>query len=277
VFECDAYLCEGREKCLGELRPLVCRQFPLAPSRVGLVVHKGCSAVPAMSWSFIMQVERLWRQLMNTGPEFQVWASALEAAVWSGGDYVPLWSVRRGFDAEYASRFGGFFAPELRQRVLDLGWVVPGDKLLDVGCGVGAGVKLLVDAGVEAFGVDVNADLVDRVRCFPGDARELSVQDRSYDVVLCADVLEHLDDWRVAVGELLRVSRGRVVVYVGALEESGNLFLDPTHRVFMPFSLWLEHLSELADIEAVDWWPLGVLLRKRVELFSDAGCEGGVG
>ena len=264
VFECDAYLCESRETCPGELRPLVCRQFPLAPSRVGLVVHKGCAAVPTMSWAFIMQVERVWRQLMNMGPEVQVWASACEAAAWGSGDYVPLWSVRREFDAGYTERFGGHFAPEIRQRVLELGWVSSGDKLLDVGCGAGAGVKLLVDAGVEAFGVDVNGGLVDGVRCFAQDARRLSLEDGSYDVVLCADVLEHLDDWPVALSELLRVSRGCVIVYVSALEQAANMAADPTHRVFMPFALWLERFSEVADIEVVDWLHTGALLRKKV-------------
>lgn len=259
----DAYLCEGRETCLGDLRPLVCRQFPLAPSNVGLVVHTGCAAAKTMSWAFIMQVEQLWRELMIAGPEVQLWARTLEAAAWANGDYVPLWSLRREFDGEYAAVFGRHFAPQLRERALELGWVRHGDRLLDVGCGEGEGVKLLADAGVDAFGVDVNPDLVERVRCFPGDARRLAMEDGYYDVAFCADVLEHLDDWRGAVSELLRVSRDRVVVYVGALEQGVNLITDPTHRVFMPFSLWLEHLSEMADIQAVDWWPTGVLLTKR--------------
>ena len=264
ALQCDAYLCLGKETCLGRFRPIVCRQFPLVPSKVGLLVHRGCSELLAMSWRFITDIELMWRQLLSSGPDFQLWASKLEEAAWANEDYVPLWSVQRPFDEGYAAHFGSLARGDLRGRVIDLGWVEAGESVLDVGCGAGEGVKLLRERGCKASGMDVNGSLVDKTLGFVGDVQRIGGIDGMFDVVLSIDVLEHLDDWRVALREMLRVSCGKVIVQVGTLEEVENLMADPTHRVFMPFALWLEGFAAEAEIMAVDWSYTAALLRKRV-------------
>jgi hypothetical protein len=44
-----------------------------------------------------------------------------------------------------------------------------------------------------------------------GDAHGLDFADRSFDAVVCLRVLMHTPDWRASLGELCRVSSGRVV------------------------------------------------------------------
>ena len=86
---------------------------------------------------------------------------------------------------------------------------VDGKRVLDVGCGVKPYYPFFANAS-EYVGVDVKenpyADLTGAVESLP-------VPDGSFDVVLCTQVLEHVDDPAAAVRELLRVTRpgGRVL------------------------------------------------------------------
>lgn len=83
-------------------------------------------------------------------------------------------------------------------------------RILDVGCGPKPYYPFFAERASEYVGVDIvphpAADLVGRVE-------ELPVEDASFDVVLCTQVLEHCDDPARAVAELRRVTApgGRVL------------------------------------------------------------------
>jgi SAM-dependent methyltransferase len=85
-----------------------------------------------------------------------------------------------------------------------------GQRVLDVGCGVKPYLPFFATAR-EYVGVDVvpteYADVV-------GSIEQLPVEDASFDVVLCIQVLEHVDDPARAIRELHRVTRpgGRVLL-----------------------------------------------------------------
>ena len=87
---------------------------------------------------------------------------------------------------------------------------VGGLRVLDVGCGVKPYFPFFASAR-EYVGVDLvqtgYADLV-------GPIEQLPVEDASFDVVLCIQVLEHVDDPVRAIRELHRVTRpgGRVLL-----------------------------------------------------------------
>lgn len=83
-------------------------------------------------------------------------------------------------------------------------------RILDVGCGVKPYYPFFAGVVSEYVGVDVvenpAADLL-------GSVESLPVEDGSFDVVLCTQVLEHCDDPALAVRELRRVTApgGRVL------------------------------------------------------------------
>ncbi|HZY84739.1 MAG TPA: methyltransferase domain-containing protein [Gemmataceae bacterium] len=88
--------------------------------------------------------------------------------------------------------------------------------ILDVGCGEGFTLARLARAGIgrRLDGVDRSADALRLGREMhpwatlrQGDASQLPCPDGAYDLVLCTEVLEHLDDPAAAVGELKRVTR----------------------------------------------------------------------
>ena len=82
--------------------------------------------------------------------------------------------------------------------------------LLDVGCGEKPYLPFFEPYVSEYVGVDVVANPFAELL---GPIEALPVEDASFDVVLCAQVLEHCDDPAQAVSELRRVTRpgGRVL------------------------------------------------------------------
>jgi SAM-dependent methyltransferase len=150
---------------------------------------------------------------------------------WPGADYrnpprtLASWSIRRPL-AEWLQREGAASG---------------GKRVLDVGCGVKPYYPFFA-AAAEYVGVDVkenvSADIV-------GAADAIPVEDGSYDVVLCTQVLEHVDDPAAVVRELSRVTA------------PGGRVLASTHGVMLyhpnPQDLWrwthtgLQRLFEGAD------------------------------
>lgn len=97
------------------------------------------------------------------------------------------------------------------------------ERLLEVGCGEGGNLKLLGTKPRRAVGVDYSlgkirwaAQHVPRATFARADATVLPFCGEAFDVVLCRDVLHHLEvpDKHRVVEEMLRVCRegGRVVV-----------------------------------------------------------------
>src|SRR5262245_58998285 len=85
-----------------------------------------------------------------------------------------------------------------------------GRAILDVGCGDGAlsrGLAQATGSRVTALGLSLRR--VGRavgnggVRFAAGSSYELPFRDRSFSLVLCTDLLEHLDDPQRAMGELV--------------------------------------------------------------------------
>ena len=98
----------------------------------------------------------------------------------------------------------------------------PGLRILDVGCGTGANLKMLARYG-ESEGIDVSQQALDfcRLRGIAarfGAAESLPYDDGSFDLVTALDVLEHLDDDRAGLEEIRRVLRpgGRALLFVPA-------------------------------------------------------------
>ena len=83
-------------------------------------------------------------------------------------------------------------------------------RVLDVGCGPKPYFPFFAERASEYIGVDVVDNPAAELR---GSVESLPVEDGSFDVVLCTQVLEHCDDPAQAVRELRRVTApgGRVL------------------------------------------------------------------
>ena len=94
--------------------------------------------------------------------------------------------------------------------------------VLDVGCGDGSLAQDLQQrTGARVVAVDLSSRRVERAAArvsgltvSQAGIYALPFADRSFPLVVCTDLLEHLDDPQAAMRELVRVSRGQVLVTV---------------------------------------------------------------
>ena len=135
----------------------------------------------------------------------------------------PKYESERG--AEFYQHF--FSADHLTQYESDLRMVLrhgeiarilrglpPNLRALDLGCGVGHILRIL-PLGFEVFGVDYSTEslllarshLPKETRLLNSSAYALPFQNRSFDLIVCLEVLEHLDDDDRAVEEIARILR----------------------------------------------------------------------
>jgi ubiquinone/menaquinone biosynthesis C-methylase UbiE len=120
---------------------------------------------------------------------------------------------------ESAERFdpaemgGGLMEAEHRGRYW---WATPwiaGKEVLDAGCGVGYGIRLLAEHDpARLVGVDISAEALsqasaDEAEFVEADLRELPFEADSFDVVVCFEVIEHVEGHDRVLDELRRVLR----------------------------------------------------------------------
>jgi len=98
---------------------------------------------------------------------------------------------------------------------------VEGTDILEVGCGSGTIVKQLLAQGKHVTGIDIGKQFVnfchatyDNADFCETDAHYLPFADRSFDTIVCSEVIEHVDNPEQALQEFNRVLRpkGRLVL-----------------------------------------------------------------
>jgi SAM-dependent methyltransferase len=114
--------------------------------------------------------------------------------------------------------------PAFREKLELFRRLIPGDvtTILDAGCGNGAFANALASR-YQVTGLDSSAVALSHVRCstVQADCAAMPLADRSFDLVLCSEVLEHLDDATLAatVREIARVARRHVLLSVPNREQ----------------------------------------------------------
>ena len=108
------------------------------------------------------------------------------------------------------------------RRLLEMGGAMNGGTALEIGCGRGVGVEIILDRfgaeRVDAFDLDFR--MVDRarrrlrsrgerVRLWTGDATSIPADDDTYDAVFDFGIIHHVPSWRDAIAEVERVLRPR--------------------------------------------------------------------
>lgn len=106
---------------------------------------------------------------------------------------------------------------------------VQGWRLLDYGCGRGETMKFAAEAGMIPFGLDADPECVRRAAKH-GQTELLNIKNpakqvplKSFDVVACFHVLEHVDNPKEIITMLRRAARRYVLVAVPNLLKIPNL------------------------------------------------------
>lgn len=103
-------------------------------------------------------------------------------------------------------------------------YIKTGDKVLDVGSGLGYGLNLLAIKAGEVSGVDIDDKAIAYAKkLLVGrnpklkelklyDGYHLPYKDKSFDVITSVDVIEHVEDYDAFIDELLRVAKRAVII-----------------------------------------------------------------
>lgn len=138
------------------------------------------------------------------------------------------WQLAR----DAAERYEAVLVPAIlgpaARRLVEWAGVRPGEAVVDIGCGTGAAARLAaVAAGASGrlAGVDVNGGMIDVARSLPpvqgaaihwveAGVHALPFPDGGFDLALCAQTLQFVEDRPSALAEVHRILRpgGRVVV-----------------------------------------------------------------
>lgn len=128
----------------------------------------------------------------------------------------------------------------------------------DIGCGAGTLSQLWAELGHRVYGLDVNAPLLEvaqqradekklAINFQVGSATNLPWTDKSMDVCLVPELLEHITQWETCLDEFSRI-----------LRYGGILYISTTNK-FCPF-------QEEFDLPLYSWYPR--LLKRHYEYLA---------
>ena len=132
-------------------------------------------------------------------------------------------TTQRAEDYSHLSSTGQGLVARFRERLVERAAAGSPGSVLEVGCGQGWLTRQLLEALPDArvVGLDIREDAIAFAReLVPGaeflvaTGEQLPFGDASFDLVVCSEVLEHVDDPRVVLDEIRRVWRGHAVISV---------------------------------------------------------------
>jgi 2-polyprenyl-3-methyl-5-hydroxy-6-metoxy-1,4-benzoquinol methylase len=114
-----------------------------------------------------------------------------------------------------------------------------GRRVLDAGCGVGYGAGLLRQAGAaEVVAVDLAEAVIEVARnevpegviCEVADLRSLTYPDESFDLVVCFEVIEHVEEQDRVLDQLARVLRPDGLLLISSPNRGHYVPGNPHHK-----------------------------------------------
>lgn len=115
-------------------------------------------------------------------------------------------------------------------------------SILDVCCGTGRALRNALDQGIDAYGIDISPDLINRAvseldiprnRLSVGDATTMPFNDSQFDICCILGALHHTAQPKAIISEMLRISKKGVIV-----SDEGNHFSGGIKSILLSFGLF---------------------------------------
>tara|TARA_Y100000816_G_scaffold211549_1_gene157177 strand:+ start:1113 stop:1769 length:657 start_codon:yes stop_codon:yes gene_type:complete len=95
---------------------------------------------------------------------------------------------------------------EIDKRIIELGEQIKNKKILDLGCGTNKYKKYFIRSN-EFIGIDIKEGgrgMIDKEPDIFYDGKKIPFDNESFDVIICTEVLEHVENFNLVVKEIYR-------------------------------------------------------------------------
>lgn len=179
------------------------------------------------------------------------------------------------------------------QQSIEIGWLKkkmplkPGGVVLEIGCGRGAGARLIRRAFEPALmhAQDLDIEMIQKAGRYLGieyqkdislsvaDSVRIPFKDRSFDAVFDFGVLHHVPDWQAALSEIERILKPGGIFYIEELYPAlyqnfftRHILLHPTenrfHSADFRSALTDRGIPLQVSFEVPGLWMLGVAVKE---------------
>lgn len=182
------------------------------------------------------------------------------------------------------SRSDYIFARQ-KELVLDLAAPLPGERILDVGCGTGNHLQFFRDKWCSLTGIDSSKEKLEMARqkygnhaeFISGQAQDLPFSDNEFDIVTIINFLEIADRPQKVIREAIRVSRSRVFIgflnnysFVGTRQGLKKIFGFPLSQEMRFFSFpEIRNMVETSAGDTAVKWGSVIYFPGMVYAFSE--------
>ena len=172
-------------------------------------------------------------------------------------------SKQREYYEDYWRRGGMIYGPQLEDKKAFIKENVgKGKRVLDIGCGEGYVSSVLVGDN-EVFGLEIAEPAIEEakkkgIKAFTSNLEDIPLPDRSFDVVLALDILEHLFDPVFVLREANRVLKDEGMLII-SVPNAANIY----SRLIYTVTGELKDAAEISEIRSPEF-----LFSEHIRFFS---------
>jgi ubiquinone/menaquinone biosynthesis C-methylase UbiE len=127
----------------------------------------------------------------------------------------------------YSSLRGRLIGSKAREQLIleEIATLSKKDFFVDIGCAQGHYLQKAKKFTPHVFGLEYSAEKIEQIKnkeqlhIVNANAEKIPFGEKSFDFVLCSEVLEHVPNWKKALRELKRIARKKILVTI-PLEKS---------------------------------------------------------
>lgn len=158
----------------------------------------------------------------------------------------------------------------------NLAKIKKGDRVLEIGCGIGTLTGEFKRLGYDITGIDINEAAIRNSICpqycqLVKDTKKLDYPDNFFDLVISKETLEHISESEIddCIKEWDRISMGKQIHIVAVEERGMGTTKNPAHINVKPEKWWVDKFKKYRySVQKPPWWSFYLLGHKGYFIFT---------